>query len=153
MKHLSILILLITTLITGCSSAPTKPESLWVKTYAQPKLHHADCVIDGQRYSEVNLLLLAEGVDKYQMKAGDGKILGLPIDSCILSQVEKDSAFEANNTPKQKWVKCSMEKMSLVTDSLIYQDDERNFYRLKRKDGQVWMLPRLHCSIWSFPPN
>ena len=104
MKTLSILILLITTLITGCASVPSKPELLWVKTYTQPKLHHADCVIDGQRYSEANLLLLAEGVDRYQMKAGDGKILGLPIDSCILSQVEKDSSFDPNTTPKQKWV-------------------------------------------------
>jgi hypothetical protein len=139
-------------ILSACSSLPKKTTPVWVKTYPQPKLHHADCVIDGQRYSEANLLLLAEGVDKYQVRAGDGKILGLPIDSCILSQVEKDPEF-SEDTPKQHWVKCTMEKMSLVTDSLIYLDDEKNFYRLKRKDGQVWMLPRVHCSIWTFPPN
>jgi hypothetical protein len=149
MKNLIILILMI--VLTSCATTKTK-ETVWVKTYSQPQLHHADCVISGQRYSEANLLLLGEGVDKYQVRAGDGKTLGLPIDSCILTQVEKASAF-SEDEPKQKWVKCVMEGMSLVTDSLIYLDDERHFYRLKRKDGQVWMLPRVHCSIWPFPPR
>lgn len=150
MRNLNFLIILIF-FLSGCTSVPKKNEIEWIKTYSQPKLHHADCVIDGQRYSEANLLLLAEGVSRYQVKAGDGKILGLPIDSCILSQVEKDSAFNSDAEPKQHWVKCNMEKMSLVTDSLIYLDDEAHFYRLKRKDGQVWMLPRLQCGIWPFP--
>lgn len=152
MKNFNLLILISSLILTACSSTPSKKEMEWVRTYQSPKLHHADCVIEGSRYSESNLLLLAEGVTKYQVRAGDGKVLGLPIESCILSQVEKEEPFP-EDTPRQKWVKCSMEKMSLVTDSLIYQDDERHFYRLKRKDGQVWMLPRVHCSIWNFPPN
>lgn len=141
------IILILTVLLTSC--ATVKKEYVTVKKYESPKLHNADCLIDNQRFSEGNLLLLEETESLYKVKGGDGKILGLPIRQCILSQVPLDEPF-GEETPKQKWIKCSLGKMSLVTDSLIYLNDEKQFYRLKRKDGQVWMLPREHCAIFSF---
>jgi hypothetical protein len=147
MRHLIILLLIF---ITGC--ATTTPQVTKIRKYERPKLHHADCLIDNQRYSESNLMLVEETQSTYKVKASDGKMLGLPIEQCILSQVEREEGF-SEDTPKQRWVKCALGKMSLVTDSLIYVDDERHYYRLKRKDGQIWVLPRLHCSIYSFPPT
>lgn len=144
------ILIIINFLLVSCASTP--PEMVVIKRYESPKLHNADCHIDNQRYSESNLMLLEETESVYKMKAGDGKILGLPIRSCILSQIPLESGFDISE-PKQRWVKCSLGKMSLVTDSLIYQDDEKNFYRLKRKDGQVWMLPREHCAIFRFDPK
>lgn len=146
MKAIYSLIMIL--ILSGCATTNTVVEK--IKKYESPKLHNADCLIDNQRFSESNLLLLEETTNTYKVKASDGKVLGLPINQCILSQVPLESEF-SEDTPNQRWVKCSMGKMSLVTDSLIYLDDERHFYRLKRKDGQVWMLPRIHCSIYSFP--
>lgn len=142
--------LIIFLILSACSSVPKNDEV--IKVYQNPKLHNADCLIDNQRYSEAGLLLLEETRETYKVKAGDGKALGLPIRQCILSQIETESEFDASE-PKQKWVRCTLGNMSLVTDSLIYMNDEKNFYRLKRKDGQIWLLPREHCAIFRFKPE
>lgn len=152
MKAILLSLLLILTASCASTVKKIKPPEAPLKTYTSPKLHNADCYIDQQRYSEANLLLLEESRNTYKVRAQDGKVLGLPINQCILSQVTTEEGFDSE-TPGQRWVKCSLGTMSLVTDSLIYVDDEPHFYRLKRKDGQIWMLPREHCAIYPFPPK
>ena len=135
-------------LITACTTTQAKKE---VKvTYDQPKLHNADCFIDKQTFQEANVLLLERNESVYKVRAGDGKVLGLPINQCILSQIEKEPVEV--EVKKLRWIKCKMGPMSLVTDSLVYLNDERYYYRLQRVvDGQIWVLPREHCSIYFHP--
>ena len=142
-------IFLILSLLSLVACSTVTKKFIYTKKYESPKLHNADCLIEKQRFSESNLMLLEESETTYKMKAGDGKILGLPIKQCILSQIPLEESF-SSETPKQKWIKCTLGTMSLVTDSLIYLDDEKHFYRLKRKDGQIWLLPREYCAIFTF---
>ena len=140
-------LLILPFLLIACTTTQVKTQ-IKGKVYDQPKLHNADCFIDKQTFQEANVLLLEETDTTYKVRAGDGKVLGLPINQCILSQIPKD----VPTTGKLRWVKCKLGPMSLVTDSLVYLDDEKHFYRLQRViDGQVWMLPREHCSIFSHP--
>jgi len=134
--------------LVSCASVPQVNETI---KFTSPKIYNADCFINNERHSESNLLLLEESKDKFKVRAGDGKILGLPQNQCILSQIQQEEEFP-KETPKQKWVQCKLGNMSLVTDSLVYLEDKKHFYKLKRKDGQVWMLPREHCAIWNFTP-
>ncbi len=144
------IILLILLSLTSCATKKIQLEPIVI--HKSPELHNADCYIDNQRYSEANILLLEESKEIFKIKASDGKVLGLPIRQCILTKIQTESTF-SEEEPNQHWVKCSLGKMSLVTDSLIYLNDERYFYRLKRKDGQVWLLPREHCAIYKFKSN
>lgn len=144
MRFIFILLLL----TVSCSTKVKKDE--FKKIYTEAKLHHADCLIDEQRYSETGLLLLEESRNIFKVRAGDGKVLALPINQCILSQISQESSFDESQEKDLKWVSCKMGNMTLVTDSLVYIDSEPNFYRLKRKDGQIWVLPRKYCAIFNF---
>lgn len=144
-------ILLSLIFLTGCTTTPAKvttPEVSYLE--GQTKTYRADCRIDGQIFSEDNLVLQKEKDGKFFFKASDGKTLALPQQDCFLTQHETESGFSPEE-PRQRWVKCKLDKLSFVSDSLIYQRDEKYFYTLKRRDGQVYVLPRFHCSIYFYP--
>lgn len=145
-------ILVIVIFLTGCASKPLQVKPPEEIISQEQKTYRADCRIDGQVFSEDNLILQKEKDGKFIFKAADGKILGLPQQDCFLTQHETESGF-AFDQPYQRWVKCKLDKLSFVSDSLIYMRDERFFYTLKRRDGQVYVLPRYHCSIFPFQPQ
>lgn len=139
MKRLLILMILL-------SSCTTIPKEVVIES----ELYDAHCQFPLAYFQEYNVLLVSYDRNHYKVRAADGNMLGIPVNSCILSKV-KDIDFKVKkelNPGGVRSVDCYLGDLKLITKDLWIDGETKDFWSLIREDGKNWIVPKKRCSLF-----